>query len=130
MFKADDVDAAEETNYECVETLWAVDSCGGCASMDQGAPPPGAAQLQRADTIVFGITTGKNCQAIENAKSVGCNMGQCVVFRCEPGYEPNLSANACIKSAASALPKRSSTAGNNKHHKRHHLVHGHHHNKF
>ncbi|GAA6003392.1 hypothetical protein JCM10207_000311 [Rhodosporidiobolus poonsookiae] len=61
--------------YECVNTQEALDSCGGCASTQEG----------------------QDCTQIHAAKGVGCEQGRCVVFSCQAGYRPAITGDKCVR---------------------------------
>ncbi|KAG2023489.1 hypothetical protein CC2G_001137 [Coprinopsis cinerea AmutBmut pab1-1] len=52
-------------DYECLDTLVELESCGGCASNG----------------------TGQDCTAIQGAWNVGCEQGVCKVYTCASGFE-------------------------------------------
>lgn len=60
--------------YECVDALEDLNSCGGCAST--GA--------------------GQDCSAIPHAWNVGCMIGKCSVYTCAPGFKVSTSGNSCV----------------------------------
>lgn len=62
---------AHSTDYECLDTQSDLQSCGGCATLDQG----------------------KDCTAIKGAKWMGCVKGQCEVYSCAKGFK--LVDNTC-----------------------------------
>ncbi|GAA5979786.1 hypothetical protein JCM11641_002693 [Rhodosporidiobolus odoratus] len=97
--------------YECVDTMQALDSCGGCASTGEGA----------------------DCTRIRGAAGVGCEVGVCRVFSCESGWKPSLKGDKCVRI------KAQSDSSSHHHHRnstsvssssKRHLAarhHGHHH---
>ncbi|GJN91503.1 hypothetical protein Rhopal_004526-T1 [Rhodotorula paludigena] len=67
---------AIRSGFECVDTRFETESCGGCASLGEGL----------------------NCaEDVPHARSTGCEEGRCVVFTCEKGWKPNPSARACVR---------------------------------
>lgn len=84
-FKAGDAHATG--GYECLDTQYALESCGGCASMGEGV----------------------NCLEISNSSGVGCSAGVCQVFSCESGYKPNLDATGCVKVPSSHRGRRAAS---------------------
>ncbi|KAL8283164.1 hypothetical protein RQP46_005942 [Phenoliferia psychrophenolica] len=71
--------------YECLDTSFSIESCGGCSSMGEGV----------------------NCLETPHSSGVGCSAGTCVVFSCRAGYKPNLDATACVKTVSVARQRRS-----------------------
>ncbi|OCF57756.1 hypothetical protein L486_05221 [Kwoniella mangroviensis CBS 10435] len=65
----------KEGEYECVNPLEDLQSCGGCSSLG----------------------TGKDCSAIPGARWMGCNKGQCQVYSCKKGWKTNGDGTACEK---------------------------------
>lgn len=63
------------SDYECVDPLEDLNSCGGCASTGEG----------------------QNCAAIANTRSVGCVSGGCQVYTCAPGYDVSFDQKTCIQ---------------------------------
>ncbi|GAA5827025.1 hypothetical protein JCM11251_002209 [Rhodosporidiobolus azoricus] len=63
------------SGFECVDTAFEVESCGGCSTLGEG----------------------QNCLEIEGAKRVGCGEGRCVVFACSSGYKVDEAARKCVK---------------------------------
>ncbi|WWC90392.1 uncharacterized protein L201_005326 [Kwoniella dendrophila CBS 6074] len=59
--------------YECLNPLEDLQSCGGCSSLN----------------------TGKDCTTIPGAKWMGCNLGQCQVYSCKKGWKLNQDGSAC-----------------------------------
>ncbi|BGP29676.1 hypothetical protein JCM10296v2_001415 [Rhodotorula toruloides] len=90
--------------YECVNTMEALDSCGGCASTGEG----------------------QDCTKIRGAAGVGCESGHCVVFSCQSGWRPSLSGTKCVRAAdlSRNSTRTASKAGAKRHlkakHARHH----------
>ncbi|GAA6033402.1 hypothetical protein JCM8097_006733 [Rhodosporidiobolus ruineniae] len=66
---------AGKGGYECINVQEALDSCGGCASTGEGV----------------------NCSAIRGSAGVGCHLGKCVVFSCQPGWKPSLKGDKCVR---------------------------------
>ncbi|WWC71279.1 uncharacterized protein I206_105232 [Kwoniella pini CBS 10737] len=62
-------------NYECINPLEDLQSCGGCTSMG----------------------TGKDCSIIPGAKFMGCNIGKCQVYSCKKGWKLNQDGTACLR---------------------------------
>ncbi|BGP46724.1 hypothetical protein JCM10450v2_002572 [Rhodotorula kratochvilovae] len=81
--------------YECIDTLQALDSCGGCASTGEG----------------------QDCTKIRGAAGVGCSAGTCVVFSCQAGYKPSLSGDRCVRTRSShhGASNHTSTGGAKRH---------------
>ena len=63
-----------ESEYECLDSLNDLTSCGGCTSMG----------------------TGQDCTAIKGAKWMGCNMGTCEVYSCRAGFR-KVNDTSCEK---------------------------------
>ena len=61
-----------EGEYECLDSLNDLQSCGGCASLG----------------------TGQDCTAIKGARWMGCNMGKCEVYSCRNGFR-KVNGTAC-----------------------------------
>ncbi|GAA5891195.1 hypothetical protein JCM6882_006452 [Rhodosporidiobolus microsporus] len=61
--------------FECLDTAFEVESCGGCSTLGEG----------------------QNCLEIEHAKRVGCGEGRCVVFACMSGFKPDEEAKTCVR---------------------------------
>ncbi|KAB5595774.1 Pria protein [Ceratobasidium theobromae] len=60
--------------YECVDTLADLKSCGGCLS----------------------VGTGQDCTAIPHVGVSSCTGGSCVVLSCEQGYTISKDKKSCI----------------------------------
>ncbi|KAN0135206.1 hypothetical protein V8E53_007097 [Lactarius tabidus] len=69
--------------WECVNTELDLESCGGC---------------------VFPLTPfsriGKDCTALPGVADVSCLSGECVVYRCMPGYALSRDGTHCIPAQA------------------------------
>ncbi|KAI0280477.1 hypothetical protein BGY98DRAFT_914604, partial [Russula aff. rugulosa BPL654] len=65
--------------WECVNTARDLESCGGCAIPLTPYSP-----------------AGKDCSAIPGVADVACLYGECIVFRCLPGFEPSHDGHSCI----------------------------------
>lgn len=63
-----------EGEYECLDSLNDLQSCGGCASMG----------------------TGQDCTAIKGARWMGCNVGKCEVYSCRAGWK-KVNGNECVQ---------------------------------
>lgn len=63
-FAACPIPGRPQAEYECLNTLEDLQSCGGCTSMG----------------------TGQDCTAIRGAKWMGCVSGQCEVYSCQKGW--------------------------------------------
>lgn len=63
---------ASESDYECIDALTDITSCGGCAS----------------------LSTGQDCTAIPGARFMGCEMGMCEVYSCRAGWR-QVNGTAC-----------------------------------
>ncbi|EAL19717.1 hypothetical protein CNBG3450 [Cryptococcus deneoformans B-3501A] len=59
--------------YECLDPLADLQSCGGCESMG----------------------TGKDCTVIPGAKWMGCNQGVCEVYSCNNGWKKSANGTEC-----------------------------------
>lgn len=66
-------DFASSGQYECLDPLADLQSCGGCESMG----------------------TGKDCTVIPGARWMGCNQGVCEVYSCNNGWKRNLNGTGC-----------------------------------
>ncbi|KAM0756426.1 hypothetical protein T439DRAFT_29212 [Meredithblackwellia eburnea MCA 4105] len=85
-FRAPDLNGLRaEGGYECLDTEYSIESCGGCASMGEGV----------------------NCLQTPHSSGVGCSAGKCVVFSCEEGYKPNFDSTGCVRTASGRSAKRS-----------------------
>ncbi|GAA5985692.1 hypothetical protein JCM10908_007074 [Rhodotorula pacifica] len=73
---------AESGGYECLDTMQALESCGGCVSAGEG----------------------RDCTAIKGAVNVGCDAGVCVIHSCIEGYRPALGADHCVRIRARSGP--------------------------
>ncbi|WVW85301.1 hypothetical protein I302_107339 [Kwoniella bestiolae CBS 10118] len=67
------VEGRQEGEYECINPLEDLQSCGGCSSMG----------------------TGQDCSAIPGARWMGCNLGKCQVYSCMKGWKLNGDGTAC-----------------------------------
>ncbi|WVR09340.1 hypothetical protein IAU60_006406 [Kwoniella sp. DSM 27419] len=65
--------AAIEGEYECLDPMAEIQSCGGCATLG----------------------TGRDCTAIPGARWMGCNAGQCEVYSCRKGWKLRPDGSAC-----------------------------------
>lgn len=61
------------TEWECIDPMADIESCGGCAYGNFGG-----------DTAPMGV----DCTALPGVKSTGvtCRVGQCVITACKKGY--------------------------------------------
>ncbi len=59
--------------YECLDSLNDLQSCGGCASLG----------------------TDQDCTAIKGARWMGCNLGLCEVYSCRPGWTKVDDGKSC-----------------------------------
>ncbi|KGB76317.1 hypothetical protein CNBG_2155 [Cryptococcus deuterogattii R265] len=66
-------DFASSGQYECLDPLADLQSCGGCESMG----------------------TGKDCTVIPGARWMGCNQGVCEVYSCNNGWKRNSNGTEC-----------------------------------
>lgn len=64
----------KSSDYECVDPLEDLRSCGGCPSLGKG----------------------QDCTSIPHSWNVGCVSGSCEVFTCAPGYETSFDGKTCI----------------------------------
>lgn len=58
--------------YECLDSLNYLQSCGGCA----------------------GLGTGQDCTALVGARWMGCNVGKCEVYSCRAGFR-KVNGDSC-----------------------------------
>ena len=72
-------------NYECIDTLSDIESCGACAFPLPGQP------------------MGIDCTALPHTMGVTCHLGQCVVEDCERGFEFNTEGSGCIPAARRSI---------------------------
>lgn len=70
------IEGALGGDYECLNVLNELESCGGCAS----------------------IGKGQDCTAIKGAWNVGCEQGRCAVYSCTAGYIRSRDGSTCIPS--------------------------------
>jgi CPL1-like protein len=75
-------------HFECIDVNIAGDSCGGCMT-----PHP----FPQADSVLHVL--GTDCTRIPNAKNSECFEQRCIVSKCNLGWHPILSRNACILDA-------------------------------
>ncbi|KAJ6612518.1 hypothetical protein B0H10DRAFT_291519 [Mycena sp. CBHHK59/15] len=68
-------------DWECVDTVNDLESCGGC--------PTGIISTLAA------AATGADCTTIENVSDVSCVAGGCAVHKCMPGYKVSASGDSC-----------------------------------
>jgi hypothetical protein len=64
--------------WECVDTTSDLESCGGCIYPSVNDP------------------TGVDCTTIEGVSDVACHRGRCLVKRCMPGYQTDISNSHCV----------------------------------
>ncbi|KAJ3492862.1 hypothetical protein NLJ89_g11150 [Agrocybe chaxingu] len=81
--------------FECVDTETTRDSCGGCM-----VPHP------FFESEPVRRSTGQDCSAIPNAKSVGCSESRCVVHTCNDGWIPATTLDQCIRDPAQSTPTK------------------------
>ncbi|KAF8063370.1 hypothetical protein FPV67DRAFT_1672398 [Lyophyllum atratum] len=68
-------------SWECLNTQTDLESCGGCIiPLYNGQVGP----------------EGVDCTAIAGVSDVSCVKGGCLVHRCMPGYEVNVTGDSCI----------------------------------
>ncbi|KAH7104391.1 hypothetical protein BKA62DRAFT_505848 [Auriculariales sp. MPI-PUGE-AT-0066] len=60
--------------YECLNTMVELESCGGCASTHKG----------------------QDCTTIAHAWNVGCERGACRVYSCQHGFSANTNGTSCV----------------------------------
>ncbi|WRT68711.1 uncharacterized protein IL334_005691 [Kwoniella shivajii] len=63
----------KQGEYECINPLEDLQSCGGCSS----------------------LSTGVDCTSIPGAKFMGCNIGKCQIYSCKKGWKLNQDGSAC-----------------------------------
>ncbi|KAF8308191.1 hypothetical protein DL93DRAFT_2087194 [Clavulina sp. PMI_390] len=64
--------------YECIETAFNLESCGGCViPYTLGLTPYEIAELP----------VGVDCTAMEGVSDVECRMGRCIVHKCKKGFK-------------------------------------------
>ncbi|KAM0793231.1 hypothetical protein ACM66B_000696 [Microbotryomycetes sp. NB124-2] len=83
--------------FECLDTQYSIESCGGCTSMGEG----------------------RNCLDIPFVNGVGCDAGKCTIFSCQVGFKLSKDGSACIRST----PARKKAASHGAH--RHRVVGAH-----
>ncbi|KAK4058049.1 hypothetical protein OIO90_000788 [Microbotryomycetes sp. JL221] len=76
--------------FECLDTNYSLESCGGCTSMGEG----------------------KNCLDIPFVNGVGCDAGKCTIFSCQVGYKLSKDGSTCVRST----PARKKTSAHGRHH--------------
>ncbi|KAF8743241.1 hypothetical protein RHS02_03165, partial [Rhizoctonia solani] len=69
--------------YECINTLFTLDACGGCPPIE-GEESDGP--------------SGRDCSEIPNVDQVRCIEGSCEIKSCRSGYEPQ--DGYCVEKAA------------------------------
>lgn len=74
-------------SFECVDTLFDVESCGGCR-----VPMPRTFRTPRD----IGPARGHDCSMIEGSKRTTCNYGKCEVLKCLPGWIKE-GKDTCVK---------------------------------
>ncbi|ORY85309.1 hypothetical protein BCR35DRAFT_289978 [Leucosporidium creatinivorum] len=85
-FRSQDIEKVEAAGgYECLDTDYTLESCGGCASMGEG----------------------QNCALIPHAHSTGCNSGKCMVFSCTAGFKPTWNGAGCTRAPTPSRFRRS-----------------------
>jgi len=62
------------TDFECLDTVNELESCGGCTSVGKG----------------------QDCTAIRGAWNVGCQQGSCTVYTCAVGFKRSRDDQSCI----------------------------------
>ncbi|WOO76768.1 uncharacterized protein LOC62_01G000386 [Vanrija pseudolonga] len=74
-----------EHNYECVDTRYELESCGGCVTPIFGA-----------QTGIAPARIGTDCTSLPGVAfgGVSCIQGRCHIGRCEPGYQ--LLRGSCV----------------------------------
>ncbi|KAB5592371.1 putative effector protein/Choline transport protein [Ceratobasidium theobromae] len=65
----------KSSDYECIDPLADLRSCGGCASEGEG----------------------QDCTAIAHSLYAGCVSGGCEVYTCSTGYKVSSDSKSCIK---------------------------------
>jgi len=66
--------AKMSTDYECLDTTFELESCGGCVALGKG----------------------QDCTAIKGAWNVGCEQGSCKVYTCAAGYKRSADGQSCV----------------------------------
>jgi hypothetical protein len=66
--------ASLSADYECLDTNYELESCGGCVALGKG----------------------QDCTAIKGAWNVGCEQGVCRVYTCASGYRRSADGKSCI----------------------------------
>jgi len=72
-------------DWECVDVVSDLESCGGCFKSLDNSPP-----------------TGKDCTAIPGIADVSCTRGSCAVQACMEGYVISIDKSSCVKKSASS----------------------------
>ncbi|ESK88887.1 pria protein [Moniliophthora roreri MCA 2997] len=68
------IPGASHKDYECLNLMDELESCGGCASTGEG----------------------RDCTTIKGAWNVGCEQGRCAVYTCFAGYKRSADGGSCI----------------------------------
>lgn len=68
------IPGASAGQYECLDALNDLQSCGGCASLGKG----------------------QDCTAIPGARFMGCQAGKCAVYSCKRGWK-NVNGTSCVR---------------------------------
>jgi len=80
--------------YECVDTKSSLESCGGCVI-------PYTLGLTKSE--IEELKTGV-CTALKGVSAVGCYKGQCVVHKCQKGYEASPGSEDNDKATLECVP--------------------------
>ncbi|KAG8985669.1 Dihydroxyacetone synthase [Tulasnella sp. 427] len=69
-----------EDLWECVDTQKSSKNCGGCTQPMQHAQP-----------------LGRDCTIIPGQKSVSCVRGECVISKCQSGWQLSKDQGSCYE---------------------------------
>jgi len=78
-------------SWECVDTQYDLESCGGCIVASHPA---------------YNKKEGIDCTAIHGVSDVSCVSGKCLVERCMPGYSIGIDGDSCIPNNLYHTPYR------------------------
>ncbi|EJT98110.1 hypothetical protein DACRYDRAFT_118871 [Dacryopinax primogenitus] len=95
-----------KSQWECVNVLSELESCGGCTY----APP--------FPELAATTPLGTDCTSIPHVADVRCSRGACVVQKCDDGFVPSSDRSTCITTQLGSYDTSSIKAS--------HLAHGHH----
>ncbi|KZT57972.1 hypothetical protein CALCODRAFT_517057 [Calocera cornea HHB12733] len=94
--------------WECVDVLSELESCGGCIF----APP--------FPELASTTPLGTDCTTIPHVADVRCSIGACVIQKCNEGFVPSSDRTACV--ASERAPAAASHRKGGKHAHGHHVV--------